>query len=219
MSQKGFTLVELAIALMIIGLLIGAVLKGKELIQNARVTQTVRQYQSYDTALTAFRTVYGSIPGDIVNPTTRIPDCAASPCNVSGDGNHMVDNTAEQLNYWMHLAKANLISGIDATKTTWTDIAPASPLGGQFFLIFQGAGRPVVNTMDLLTSADPGFVATVMKPSDAAQIDRKMDDGLPLTGDILNIANDTTCGDGSATNLYLEASKTVACGLNFNLYF
>ena len=54
-SQSGFTLVELAIVLMIIGLLIGGILRGQELMENARVTSTIQQTKAYDGATTTFR--------------------------------------------------------------------------------------------------------------------------------------------------------------------
>lgn len=57
-NDNGFTLVELAISLMIIGLLLGGILKGKELIENARVVQTIRQVQGYQTANTVFTSIY-----------------------------------------------------------------------------------------------------------------------------------------------------------------
>ncbi|MCK5555335.1 MAG: prepilin-type N-terminal cleavage/methylation domain-containing protein, partial [Alphaproteobacteria bacterium] len=56
--QKGFTLVELAIVLTIIGLLIGGILKGQQLMQNARVTATIAQIQAIESATTTFRDTY-----------------------------------------------------------------------------------------------------------------------------------------------------------------
>ena len=79
-SQAGFTLVELAIVMIIIGLLIAGVLKGQELIANARVTSTVAQIKAIDAATSTFKDTYDSLPGDMTAPTTRLPNCLAAPC-------------------------------------------------------------------------------------------------------------------------------------------
>ena len=62
-SQAGFTLVELAIVMIIIGLLIAGVLKGQELIGNARVTATVAQIKGIDAATSTFKDTYSDLPG------------------------------------------------------------------------------------------------------------------------------------------------------------
>lgn len=116
-TKNGFTLVELAIALMVIGLLIGGVLKGQELIENARVTQTVRQLKSYDAATLIFRNTYNALPGDIKRPN-RIPNCTDEACSMAGDGNGRIyDATGggsdmhEAFNFFPHLTKAGMIQG------------------------------------------------------------------------------------------------------------
>ena len=73
--QRGFTLVELAIVMTIIGLLIGGILKGQELMQNARITATVSQVKSYSAAVTTFKDMYQATPGDMLNAGTRLVGC------------------------------------------------------------------------------------------------------------------------------------------------
>ncbi|MCB9991587.1 MAG: prepilin-type N-terminal cleavage/methylation domain-containing protein [Rhodospirillales bacterium] len=70
--QAGFTLVELAVVMIIIGLLIGGVLKGQELIANAQITGTASAVKSIDAATTTFRDTYAALPG--ISPT-RLPVC------------------------------------------------------------------------------------------------------------------------------------------------
>ena len=74
-SQAGFTLVELAIVMIIIGLLIGGVLKGQQLIVNAQITATVAQIKSIDAATTSFRDNYAGMAGDLINPGVRLNTC------------------------------------------------------------------------------------------------------------------------------------------------
>lgn len=149
---KAFTLVELAISMIIIGLLIGGTIKGLEFIENSRVTSTLAQIKSYDTAITAFRDIYGAWPGDIVNPAGKIPSCTNDPCTRSGNGDNVigflvgssatggvltVDNQPELYTFWLHLGSANLIAGNNPTTTNTTltqygDIIPAAKMGGGF---------------------------------------------------------------------------------------
>lgn len=79
-NQNGFTLVELAIVMTIIGLLIGGILKGQELMQNARVTATVAQVKSYESATFTFIDKYSALPGDLVTASERLPGCDEN-CN------------------------------------------------------------------------------------------------------------------------------------------
>lgn len=120
-TQKGFTLVELAIVMTIIGLLIGGILKGQELMQNARVTSTVAQVRAYEAATTTFRDKYDTLPGDMVNASTRIPNCAGAGCNAqaaNGGGNGIIGNPA-----W-----AGAAGGVGAAGDFTTQATGGTPL-------------------------------------------------------------------------------------------
>lgn len=170
-TQKGFTLVELAIVMTIIGLLIGGILKGQELMNNARLTATIAQVRSYEAATTTFRDKYDSMPGDMVNASTRIPGCttACDPLGtiltdaVPGDGIVGVETWSEAggwatqttttaggnetMLFWTHLLLSDLIAGVtDSHLNTGTpavgETHPSAKIGGSFVAGWGSGGVP-----------------------------------------------------------------------------
>lgn len=125
-SQKGFTLIELAISLMVIGLLIGGVLKGQELMTNARTARTMKSLESYESATVMFQSLYGNQqemdriwPGDIQRSLamTLFPNCGLTnvACHGYGNKNGLVIMNSfggdESRAFWYQLTAANLVSG------------------------------------------------------------------------------------------------------------
>lgn len=153
----GFTLVELAISLVVIGLLIGGVLKGKELIDNARLTRINSDARAYEAGVIAFMEIYGGLPGNVVNPEI-IPNCANNVvCNVAGTGKDIIGGSAAVLHYaisnfastymnspnrrfFLQLAAAGIVPRVDMTNTNTSYVPtpgvefPESPVDGFYFM-------------------------------------------------------------------------------------
>lgn len=189
--QQGFTLIEIAIVLVIIGLLLGGVLKGQELITGARVRNFIQQQDGIKAAYFGFLDRYRALPGDYTQAVANIPAVStASGCGVSGsigngNGNGNIEAsggtpaaTAENTLVWEHLSKSGFINGSYTCATTATSTtSPSNPYGSLLNLVFdtgyQGAGT--ANRHNLKTGAGV--------PSDIlAEIDRKVDDGNPAQG-------------------------------------
>ena len=88
--NAGFTLVELAIVMTVIGLLIGGVLKGQEMMRNAQMTATVKRVQSFQAALSTFEDIYKALPGDFIAAQSRLPNCTAANHCYNGNGNYVL---------------------------------------------------------------------------------------------------------------------------------
>lgn len=103
-GSSGFTLLELSVLMVVIGLIAGGVLVGRDLIHAAEIRSAIRQIENFNTAVNAFRSKYGCLPGD----------CAAAAdfgfaVNSSGNGDGYISETHEYTNFWYHLSAAGLI--------------------------------------------------------------------------------------------------------------
>ena len=122
--QRGFSLVELSIVLVILGLLTGGILAGQSLIRASELRAVSGEYSRYVTAVSTFRDKYFALPGDMNNATSfwgTHPSGCPGPiggsvglretCNGNGNGQVMEGPAGEHYLFWQHLANAGLIEG------------------------------------------------------------------------------------------------------------
>lgn len=123
--SRGFSLVELSVVLVIIGLITGGILAGSSLIRSAEMQSVLTEAQHYESAIKQFRDVYAALPGDMADATDywgAMTNCAAAnpsgsgtqTCDGNGDddlNNSDQDQTGETMAFWQHLANAGMIEG------------------------------------------------------------------------------------------------------------
>lgn len=151
--RSGFTLIELSIVLVIVGLLIGAVLSGKDMIKSAKIRKTISEMDKYNAAVSTFTSKYNCMPGDCATATTYFSG-AQPGGTTNGNGSNTIDDAdpenttggffnTERAYLFDQLASANMINlqPFDETLTAFpTSKAgvyyPAVPVGRGFIIAF-----------------------------------------------------------------------------------
>ena len=181
--QQGFTLIEIAIVLVIIGLLLGGILKGQELITSARVRNLISQQDGIKAAFYGFQDRYRALPGDYKLANTNL---GGTGTVTAGDGNGQIldatgTGTKESILVWDHLTRAGFLNGNFTYDTAVNDsTTPKNPYGQFVQLIYDetyGSGAtPLPPKRHNLKTGSQIPVEI------AAEIDRKTDDGNPVSG-------------------------------------
>ena len=211
-KQRGFTLVEIAIVLVIIGLLLGGVLKGQEMITSAKVRNLADQGSAIKAAFFAFQDRFRAVPGDYLSATTNINGAVAN-----GNGNGRVSTNAERGLFWTHLAASGFITGsYDGGANPNNLFCPSTRCPSNTF------GSPIMfsfGSMATGTTRQGNELRTGRNiPVDVlAELDRKIDDGIPETGsfqmDQQGNANTCRSGVGAASTYTLVGANTQSdCG-------
>lgn len=211
--QKGFTLVEIAVVLVIIGLLLGGVLKGQELISSARVRNLADQQAGIQAAYYGFQDRYRATPGDM--PAAAASDAIGETINAGGNGDGALEDPSdsewlELSGVWEQLSKAGFIQGSydgtadDSTAPT-TDEAPINVFNG--IVVLGRHSGYYDSTGDVGTRASAARLVLTMGqnvPVDIArELDVKVDDGRPRTGTLRNAVEGTA--------IYESDSSVVSC--------
>ncbi len=244
-GNHGFSFIELAIVLTIFGLLVGAIMQGKALMRASALQNVLVQLQTFTVADKAFRDKYQAVAGDMSTATTLwgAADSVPGQCvytvgtgtqTCDGDGNGLIDRNSVSMNeiprYWQHLANAGLILGIyngvgsDDSNCCYVipTNAPSGKLSKSLWMPFSTETSPLsyqFGGQSAAWSTLPASTPTsnIFAPEELWNIDKKIDDGMPLTGQVQGSYSGTNnCTTGSTTaDTYLLTYSDIACWAQF----
>ena len=207
-QQTGFTLIELAIVLVIIGLLLGGVLKGQELINSAKVKNMVADFQNTQIFLYGYQGKFKALPGDDAQVANHITGGTPATAITAGDlGNFKINGawdsttaTNESYLFWQHVRLAGLAPG----STDTTDLAAYIPRNADGGVV----GIQSLSTFTTITGMSGSFVvcsANILGKL-AKQIDVTMDDGQTGTGSVRALGTGTAATTTPVTNAVTSAT-------------
>ena len=179
-KQTGFSLIELAIVLVIIGLLLGGVLKGQELINSAKAKSMIGDFKNAQIFIYGYLDRYRALPGDDVAASTHVAGAG------NGNGNGIIDGAwnagvgAESALFWQHVRLAGFATG--PTDINAPDFLPRNSEGGRI-------GVQSINNAPPINGLTGTYVACSqnLSGSIAKQIDLSLDDGETSTGNVMAI--------------------------------
>ena len=204
---KGFTLVEIAIVLVIIGLLIGGILKGQEMITQGRIKNAIIDFTGITAAYYAYIDRYKALPGDDIQANSRWP-ASVLPAGSSGNGDGVINGaynatgaaSVETQFFWMQLRAAGLVTGSASSPKQ-----PVNFAGG--IIGVQTGNGPAQGSapsgMLKNNTNETGLIGAMICSSGlpdrvAAAVDVQLDDGVTNTGSIR--AQNTAVPDPIQTN-------------------
>ena len=213
-NQSGFTLIEIAIVMVIIGLLLGGVLKGQSMINSAKVRSLNNNVDGISAAWFSFQDRYRTFPGDML-PATATAQIGGTG-GFGGDNNGIIAGL-EASAVWVHLASAGFISGsysgaaIVAVYSCPTTVCPDNRFQLGFVIVNSAITfpAPAVAAHRLYTGSN--IPVTIV-----AELDRKIDDGIPTTGSVRGGANNGAAAACIAGATYNIAVASADCGLAMN---
>ncbi len=224
---RAFTLVEMSIVLIIIGLIVAGIAKGQSMIHSAKVMSVVSFIEQKKVAIRTFEMKYDALPGDMNNAWDYWgTNCAANYWSCNGDGDFKIERSAESHQVWKHLYLAGLIdenlTGVTGSQESEPGInIPESEIEGVGISLYQLLTYGITEPKNrfLLGRVHPTSsninIGAAFLPADAHSIDKKMDDGVPTSGKVqggigkdLSGAN-SYCYDGVVYRLSVDELRCV----------
>ncbi|MEN9849139.1 MAG: hypothetical protein RL368_1879 [Pseudomonadota bacterium] len=195
-QQSGFTLVEIAIVLVIIGLLLGGVLKGQEIITNAKIKNLENDFNGISAAIYSYQDRYRAIPGDDKNTETRWSTSVKKGNGDSKIGAKFDSSTQDDESrlFWLHLRNAGLVTGSKSNQDQ-----PLNAFGG-----ITGVSNDSTANGSTTGTTIPGlFVGFTQIPGNIAVIlETQSDDQVANTGSIRSDQTTYDADKGSSLTLH-----------------
>lgn len=209
--SRGFTIVEMAIVVVVIAMLIGGVMAGKAMISGGKVRAVLGELEENRASMEMFHEKYFDWPGDMVNASEMWPGAA------NGNGNERIEwSSGEGTLAWYHLMMADMTGqrGFSNDRSTVAVVGgnvPSSKIaGGGWFMNYTdtmqnhiGLGGQIAGTMN---------GAAILPGKRAYDIDMKLDDGNPAGGKVQSSGTD--CVDGG---LYTTMDEKNNCMMMFSM--
>jgi len=235
-QNKGFTLVELSIVIVIIGLIVAGVVGGQSLVRQAKLRGVMTDQNSIEVAFNTFKLEYDAVPGDMNNAWNYWGAACGgnvqAHCNGNGNGAIDLFGNREDDIVWQHLSLAKLDPGNFTYVPNDTVLGlniKTSPINNAGYWIWQGFATANADFLISLgtdrTDGSPYFNSGALTPTESFAIDSKKDDGRPGQGRIRTFKDQdrwalaTICIDESYASPNLENSnyiltdKTTSCNL------
>jgi prepilin-type N-terminal cleavage/methylation domain-containing protein len=230
-KTMGFTLVELSIVIVVIGLVVAAVTAGRSIVNGAQLRSIITDFNKYSLAVNTFKLQYGGLPGDIINANSYWGTA------VNGNGNRfIIESSNEDLQAWHQLAKAQIIpgsytgavinGGVHAGLGVNVPISSKSTAGFILATSYVYSRMTKYGNANYLRLASPDaasgyymYGGRALTAPDAYALDLKVDDGLADQGRY-SVVRDYTLGSGCVANAWdaatsgsftLTDSTTIAC--------
>jgi prepilin-type N-terminal cleavage/methylation domain-containing protein len=187
-KQSGFTLIELAIVLVIIGLLLGGVLRGQSLIDSAKVKNMAADFRNVQVYIYGYQDKYHALPGDDSKAAGNVGVTSSEIGNANGKIDGIWSSTAtgdESLRFWLHIRKAGLATGsttLAADATFWPLNADNGRIGVQ-----SGSTASITGLSGVHVVCSDQILGKFAK-----QLDVNLDNGDPATGAMMVKDNGTT---------------------------
>ena len=211
-AQSGFTLVEIAIVLVIIGLLLGGVLKGQELVNSAKVKNFVNDFKTVPLFIYGYQDKFKALPGDDPKASTHLGASATLTPTAKTLGNGQIDGnynsttaTDESVAFWQQVRLANLASGPTGFKDSIAADLPSNADGGRIGI--QGKS-PITDMTGSYFVCSDGIMGKFAK-----QIDITMDDGDTAAGSVRVMASGYagTAQAAVATTAIVDSTPYTVC--------
>lgn len=227
-KHKGFTLVELSIVIVIIGLIVAGVVGGQSLIKQSKLRSIATDLNKYSVAHNAFKLEYDAIPGDF-NKASSYWGVAVQ----NGNGDGKVDDSVflEELFYWRHLQYASLIDGsytgapdglgrrnvmgVNIPKSDFSSDAGFTARTGSMYNVSLTTKSFLMMIASKSQSCNEWLNGILFTAKEAYSLDAKFDDGIPSSGLYYTFKGHTTGSCATHPDCVMDGYSAMSTTYNF----